>query len=66
MNSSLQSRYVYLSCFLGFTANGFLLYFILTDKSKSHNGYKRILGIITLYNLYYGLVHAVTDMVKIL
>ncbi|CAJ0952687.1 unnamed protein product, partial [Mesorhabditis belari] len=62
MEAKRQTTIIYASSAFGVAFNGLLLFFIATDHSKNNGGYKKMLAIVTVYNIYYAIMHIVLDM----
>ncbi|CAJ0922834.1 unnamed protein product, partial [Mesorhabditis belari] len=63
MDSFKQTVALYTVGGSGTALNFVLLYLISTDKAKGGDGYRRMLAIVTVFNVYYAFVHCVCDLV---
>ncbi|CAJ0580446.1 unnamed protein product, partial [Mesorhabditis spiculigera] len=62
MDAALQSNLTTIFCSAGIILNSFLLYLIVTDREKNCGGYRNLLAIIAVYNIYYSLMKTTVDV----
>ncbi|CAJ0914264.1 unnamed protein product, partial [Mesorhabditis belari] len=55
-------RWIYACAGTGIGLNFLLLYLIFTDSNHGRDGYRRMLAIVSCYNIYYAVVHCVMEV----